>query len=126
MIAPEICDLMISSYLRNPFFKRFNQILINTIHTSFESNAKQLLERKLTPGSIQKNLEGWRNLGFKSTDLAMSFHKEAYNSWERKFHLLGPEKIFITSISESDELLINNKIICKKWKECIKSQSLQH
>ena len=44
----------------------------------------------------------------------MSFHKETYNSWERNLHILKPEKTFITSVSESDELFINNKIILEK------------
>ena len=126
MIAPDICDLMVSSYLKNPFFKRFDRILINTIYTNFENNADQLFKRKLTPKGIKKIATEWRNLGFKSTDLAMSFHKETYNSWERNLHILKPEKTFITSVSESDELFINNKIICKNWKECIKPQTLQH
>ncbi len=126
MIAPDVCDLMISSYLKNPFFKRFDRILVNTIYSNFENNAKQLFERKLTQGSTNKIADAWRNLGFKSIDLAANFHKEAYSSWERNLHLLKPEKIFITSVSEFDELFINNKLVCKNWRECIKPQILQH
>ena len=126
MIAPDVCDLMVSSYLKNPFFKRFKRILINTIYTNFEKNSRQLFERLLMHGSTKKVASQWKNLGFKSADLAAQFHKEAYNSWERNLHLLNPEKMFITSVSESDELFINNKIICKDWKECIKPQILQH
>ena len=126
MIAPDICDLMVSSYLKNPFFKRFNRVLINTIYTNFENNSKQLFERLLTRGSTNKAASQWKNLGFKSANLASQFHKEAYDSWERNLHLLNPEKMFITSVSDSDELFINNKIICKNWKECIKPQILQH
>ena len=125
MIAPDICDLMVSSYLKNPFFKRFNRVLINTIYTNFENNSKQLFERLLTRGSTNKAASQWKNLGFKSANLASQFHKEAYDSWERNLHLLNPEKMFITSVSDSDELFINNKIICKNWKECIKPQILQ-
>ena len=116
MIAPDICDLMVSSYLKNPFFKRFNRILINTIYTNFENNSKQLFERLLTRGSTNKAASQWKNLGFKSANLASQFHKEAYNSWERNLYLLNPEKMFITSVSDSDELFINNKIIRKNWK----------
>ena len=126
MIAPDICDLMVSSYLKNPFFKRFDRILINTIFTSFEINLRQLFERLSTLGSTKKVAGQWKNLGFKSADLAAQFHNEAYDSWERNLHLLNPEKMFITSVSESDELLINNKIICKNWKDCIKPQTFQH
>jgi hypothetical protein len=70
MIAPDICDLMVSSYLKNPFFKRFDRILINTIYTNFENNADQLFKRKLTPKGIKKlqpngeilglNRQNWR------------------------------------------------------------------
>lgn len=120
MIAPKICDLMISSYLRNPFFKRFERILINTIYTSFTNNAKQLLERKFLPESTDIIADEWRNLGFKSADLAQHFHKEAYDSWERNLYLLHPEKMSITSVSESDDLMINNRKICSNWSEKIK------
>ena len=107
---------MASSYLKNPFFKRFNRVLINTIYTNFENNSQQLFERLLTRGSTKKVASKWKNLGFKSAKLASQFHKEAYDSWERNLHLVSPEKMFITSVSESDELFINNKIICKNWK----------
>ena len=126
MIAPDICDLMVSSYLKNPFFKRFERILINTIYTNFETNSRQLFERLSTLGSTKKVVSQFKNLGFKSADLAAQFHKEAYDSWERNLHLLNPEKMFITSVSDSDELFINNKIICKNWKECIKPRILKH
>ena len=70
MIAPDICDLMASSYLKNPFFKRFNRVLINTIYTNLENNSKQLFERLLTRGSTNKAASQWKNLGFKSANLA--------------------------------------------------------
>ena len=90
--------------------------MINTIYTNFENNSKQLLERLLTRGSTNKAASQWKNLGFKSANLASQFHKEAYDSWERNLHLLNPEKMLITSVRDSDELFINNKIICKNWK----------
>ena len=122
MIEPKICDLMVSSYLKNPFFKRFNKILINTIYTDFTINAKQLFGRKFLPGSTEKIADSWRNLGFKTADLAERFHREAYNSWERNLHLLKPEKIFITSVNASDSLIINNKIVCNDWTNNAKLQ----
>ena len=124
MIKPDICDLMVSSYLKNPFFKRFNRVLISTIYTNFENNSKQLSERLLTRGSTNEAASQWKNLVFKFADLASQFHKEAYYSWQFNLHLLNPEKMFITSVSDSDELFINNKIICKNWKECIKPRIL--
>ena len=111
---------------QKPLFQTIQQSIINTIYTNFEDNSKQLFERLLTRGSTNKAASQWKNLGFKSANLASQFHKEAYDSWERNLHLLNPEKMFITSVSDSDELFINNKIICKNWKECIKPQILQH
>ena len=117
MINPKICDLMTSSYLRNPLFKRFNKILINTVFTNFTDNAQQLLRRKFPPGSTKKIAREWRSLGFKTAELAQEFHNEAYKSWERNLHILKPEKIFFTKVDASGDLLINNDIACKGWKE---------
>ncbi len=117
MIDPETCDLMTSSYLRNPLFKRFKKILINTVFTNFTDNADQLLRRKFPPGTTEKIAREWRTLGFKTAELAQEFHNEAYKSWERNLHILKPEKIFFTKVAPSGDLLINNNIACKSWKE---------
>ena len=117
MIDPEICNLMISSYLSNPLFKRFNKILVNTIYTDFTSNAQQLFARKFPRIDTRKISEKWRNIGFKKAELAEQFHKEAYNSWERSLHTLHPEKIFFTTVTNSGDLSINNHIACSNWRE---------
>ena len=117
MIDPEICNLMTSSYLRNPLFKRFKKILINTVFTNFTDNAHQLLRRKFPLENNKKIAREWKNLGFKTADLAQEFHNEAYKAWERNLHILKPEKIFFTKVNSSGDLLINNDIACKNWKE---------
>ena len=117
MIDPEICNLMTSSYLRNPLFKRFKKILINTVFTEFTNNAQQLLERKFPPENTKKIAKEWRNLGFKTAESAKEFHNQAYNAWERNLHILKPERILFTKVDSSGDLLINNNIACKNWKE---------
>ena len=124
MIIPEICDLMISSYVSNPFFKRFNNILVNTICTNFRNNALQLNARKSPGTKIEKASAGWKNLGFKSAESAKKFHKEAYNSWERNLHILQPEKILFTMISASGHLTINNEVTCADWRAKTKIKNI--
>jgi hypothetical protein len=117
MVDPEICDLMISSYLSNPLFKRFKKILINTVFTNFSENAHQLLTRKFPPGTTKKMAREWRTLGFKTAESAQQFHKEAYKSWERNLHALKPEKISFTKVDASGDLWINNNVAYKNWKK---------
>ncbi|MDA7436299.1 hypothetical protein N8654_01290 [Synechococcus sp. AH-601-B19] len=124
MIIPEICDLMVSSYVSNPFFKRFNNILVNTICTNFRNNALQLNARKSSEFKAEKASAGWKNLGFKSAESAKKFHKEAYNSWERNLYLLHPEKILFTTISASGHLTINNEVTCTDWRSKAKIHSI--
>ena len=124
MIIPEICDLMVSSYVSNPFFKRFNNILVNTICTNFRNNALQLNARKSSEFKTEKASAGWKNLGFKSAESAKKFHKEAYNSWERNLHILQPEKILFTTISTSGHLIINNEVTCTDWRTKAKIQNI--
>ena len=117
MIDPEICDLMISSYLSNPLFKRFNKVLINTVFANFSENTHQLLTRKFPPGTKKTMASEWRNLGFKTVESAQQFHKEAYKSWERNLHALKPEKIYFTKVDNNNgDLLINNNTACENWK----------
>lgn len=117
MLNPKVCNLMTSSYLRNPLFKRFKKILINTVFTEFTDNAQQLLGRKFPPGNTKKIAKEWRNLGFKTAESAKEFHNQAYKAWERNLHILKPERIFFTKVDSSGDLLINNNIACKNWKE---------
>ena len=123
MIIPEICDLMISSYASNPFFKRFNNICINTICTNFRNNSLQLNTRKSLETKTEEASAGWENLRFKSAKSAKKFHKEAYNSWERNLHILQPEKILFTTISASGHLTINNQVACTDWRAKAKIQN---
>ena len=105
MIDPMICDLMISGYLSNPMFKRFNKVLINTVHTSFKNNSRQLYAR------ISR-----KYLGFSKVDLARRFHKEAYNAWYRNLYKLHPVRVDSTHVDSSGNLVVNNQSICDNWK----------
>ena len=116
MIVPEICDLMISSYASNPFFKRFNNICVNTICTNFRNNALQFNTRKSLKTKTEEASAGWENLRFKPAKSAEKFHKEAYNSWERNLYFLHPEKILFTTISASGDLTINNAVTYTDWR----------
>ena len=124
MIVPEICDLMISSYASNPFFKRFNNICINTICTNFRNNSLQLNTRKSLETKTEEASAGWENLRFKSAKSAKKFHKEAYNSWERNLYLLQPEKILFTTVNASGHLTINNEVVCTDWRAKAKIQNI--
>ena len=115
MAKPELCDLMVSGYLSNPLFKRFDKILVNTITSSFSNNSQQLLKRKFPSTTKQEIQKKWKHLGFKKRDLAQKFHKEVYKSWERNIHILQPEGIYFTKVSEGGDLLVNNEIACKGW-----------
>ena len=123
MIIPEICNLMISSYVSNPFFKRFDNILVNTICTNFKNSALQLNSRKSPETKIEKASAGWKNLGFKSAESAKKLHKETHHSWERNLYLLHPEKILFTTISASGHLTINNEVTCSDWRSKAKIHS---
>ena len=115
MSKTEICDLMITAYLSNPLFKRFDKILVNTINSSFKQNSEQLLKRKFPSKTEGKLQDKWKNLGFKNEELAKHFHKEVHKSWERNIHILRPERIYFTKVDEAGDLLINNEIACKEW-----------
>ena len=74
---------MVSSHLKNPFFERFDRILINTIYTNFDNNAEQLFKRKLTPKSIKnrKRMEkSW-----------VYIYRPSYELSQRNIQLLGAQ-----------------------------------
>ena len=76
MVIPEICDLMISSYVSNPFFKRFNNILVNTICTNFRNNALQLNARKSPETKIEKASAGRKILTSNQPNQLINFIKK--------------------------------------------------
>lgn len=122
MIDPMICDLMISGYLSNPMFKRFNKVLINTVHTSFKNNSRQLYarnSRQEVPGKPSKH----KNLGFSKVNLARRFHKEAYNAWHRNLYKLHPVRVDSTHVDLSGNLVVNNQSICDNWKSKVLSSN---
>lgn len=105
-LDPEICNIMISSYLKNPFFSRFRRTLINIINIDQKKN------------SIQFQARTNRKLFSRQTiDQAKQAHDAMYDSWERNTYLLKPEKIFHTFVSAPGDLLLNNQCICKNWSQ---------
>ena len=115
MSKTEIYDLMITAYLSNPLFKRFEKILVNTINSSFKQNSEQLLKRKFPSKTEGKLQDKWKKLDFKNGELVKHFRKEVHKSWERNIHILRPERIYLTKVDEAVDLLINNEIAYKEW-----------
>jgi hypothetical protein len=113
-LEPEVCDLMTSSYLKNPFFSRFKEILVNTIDIDHERNSLQFKARRRKMGKRGAKTQLFR---YKSSELAKQAHDVMYDSWERNTYLLKPEKIFHTLVSDPGDLLLNNQCICKNWSQ---------
>lgn len=106
---PMICDLMTSSYLKNPFFKRFNNIIVNTVFTTFEDNYRQYTSRKVKQGSTIDYEKAEKRRGEEHAHAAM------YEAWERNLYILRPKKYFFTLVNAHGELISNNKCVCANW-----------
>lgn len=115
-LKPRICDLMISSYLRNPFFSRFKKILVNTINIDHSRNALQFQTRRKEMGKKGIKTELFPR---QAIEVAKRAHDDIYNSWERNTYLLQPEKIIHTFVNEQGNLLSNNQCICENWTQKI-------
>ena len=111
-LEPKICDLMITSYLRNPFFSRFKTVLINTINIDHEKNSMQFQARREETEEKGNKTQLFR---YKTRELAKQAHGVMYNSWERNTYLLKPERTFHTFVADSGDLFLNNQCICKNW-----------
>ena len=107
---PEICNLMTSNFLKNPFFSRFKRIAINTIYTNSKTNYWQKMRRDKPKREINHAEE------FKTYNLE---HKAMYKAWEKNIQLLNPSKIFFTTVGEDGSLYSNNTCICPNWADKI-------
>ena len=107
---PRICDLMMSNYLKNPFFLRFKSIVVNTVYTDFESNYRQYSSRKTQKGSTAHFEDADKQETEQKTHAAM------YRAWYNNLHLLKPEQQFITTVNSDGDLMSNNQCICANWK----------
>ena len=103
---PKICDLMMSSYLKNPFFQRFKFIVVSTVYTNFEENYKQYASRKTRKGSTARFEDADKQETERNTHSAM------YEAWKNNLHLLKPKKHFITTVNNHGDLISNNQCIC--------------
>jgi len=107
---PTICGIMMANYLKNPFFKRFKSIVVNTVFTDFEANYRQYSSRKTQKGSTAH---------FEDTDkqeTEQKAHAAMYTAWRNNLHLLNPEQQFITIVNSDGDLMSNNQCICANWK----------
>ena len=105
---PDICDLMISSFLGHSFFQRFSKILVNTIDSTFHKSNKQFISRSKLQGKRSKLYGTNKSQGRKA-------HQAMYASWDRNLHTLKPEKIFYTKVDSSGSLFVNNQCLSKQW-----------
>lgn len=106
-----ICDLMISSYLKNPFFKRFNNIIVNTVFATFEDNYRQYTSREVQQGSTIDYEKTEKRRGEEHA------HAAIHEAWERNLYIIKPEKYFLTRVNAHGELMSNNQCICENWIE---------
>ena len=107
---PKICDLMMTNYLKHPFFQRFKYIIVSTISTELEDNYQQYSSRKIQQGSTAH---------FEDADKQASeqkAHAAMYTAWRNNLNLLKPEKEFITTINSHGDLISNKQCICTQWK----------
>ena len=104
----EICDLMISSFLKNHFFSRFKRIAVNTIHTDSKTNYWQKIKLDKAKKEVIHTKE------FKTYSRQ---HRAMYNAWEKHIYLLKPTKILFTTVGNDGGLHSNNKCICPNWIE---------
>lgn len=105
---PDICDLMISSFLGHPFFLRFSKILVNTIDSTFHKSNKQFISRSKLQGKRSK-------LYGTNKSQARKAHQALHASWDRKIHILKPEKILYTKVDSSGSLFVNNQCLSDQW-----------
>ena len=105
---PEICDLMISSFLRHKFFSRFEYIAVNTVYTNHNTNQLQARRRNSPDKNIKLK---------KASRRYAKEHQAMYKAWEKNIHLLQPSKIFFTTANEDGDLYSNNQCICKNWSQ---------
>ena len=115
MIEEEICDLMISSFLNNALFERFERVLVNTVITNIENCSRQLIRRRFSGKQKKKQREAMKNLGFDSLEDASKFHERAYNSWEHNLKKINPECVQHISVDNTGNLMIDNKKIFMNW-----------
>lgn len=102
----EICDLMISSFLKNHFFSRFKRIAVNTIYTDSKTNYWQKIHRD----KPKKNINHAKELKMYTRQ-----HRAMYKAWEKHIYLLKPSKILFTTAGKDGALYSNNKCICPNW-----------
>ena len=103
---PEICDLMVSSFLRNHFFSRFKRIAVNTIHIDSKTNYWQKLKRDKPKKEVNHS---------KEIKIYSRQHRAMYKAWEKHIYLLKPSKILFTTVGKDGGLHSNNKCICPNW-----------
>ena len=105
---PDICDLMISSFLSHVFFRRYSKILVNTIDSTFHKSNRQFRSRSKLQNKKSKLYGGNKSKGRKA-------HQAMYASWNRNIHILKPEKILYTKVDSNGSLFVNNQCISEQW-----------
>lgn len=103
---PEICDLMVSSFLEHKFFARFKRIIVNTVVTDYNTSYFQKRQRRYQG----KKARSSRRL----KDYAMEHHA-MYKAWEKNIYLLKPSKVLFTTVGQDGSLYSNNQCICTDW-----------
>lgn len=80
-------DILMRNYLSNPFFAKFDAVVINTLFCSYERNRDQYLKRT------------GRNIFLANNEAdAKSIHKELYDVFRRNVSILAPQISLDTEI----------------------------
>ncbi|MGB1775364.1 MAG: hypothetical protein ACPHGV_03390 [Synechococcus sp.] len=104
---PDVCDLMVSSFLRNPFFRRFKTILVNTVYTDFDRNLRQFQFRKAAGAPLTFD---------EPSHFLRKAHQLVYTSWNKHLDLLNPEQVFSTTVNSAGDLISNDCCLCEGWR----------
>lgn len=78
---------LFSRFFANPFFARFDQVVVNTLFTSWEQNTRQWQKRR----AQQNGVDAKRQIFFDLNSPRQDIHNALYNGWLESVKTLKPE-----------------------------------
>ena len=104
MITPEICDFMISRCISIPFFKRVNNILINTISRNFRNNTLRLNTRNFIEIKIERLHQDGKILTSSQTNQLRNFTKRLTTPGDETYTSFNQEKSFLRLTAHPEDI----------------------